>query len=882
MKKKLLALALVFCLVLGMFPTAYAAEAHSGSFGENITWALDESGTLTISGTGPMPNYTGGGEVPWNADSVTSVIVEDGITTVGDWVFSWHPELASVVLPDSITDIGSNAFYHAYQLERFVIPENVTFIGDFAFYANYKLTDPMIPECVISIGEQAFAHCSGLTTVTIPAGVEFIGNAAFAYCTALTDILVNQDNANYANDASGVLLSKDLAALIQAPGAISGSYSVPDGVAVIHDYAFVSCTGLTDVSIPDSVTSIGNHAFSGCTNLTTADLGSGITVIGEYAFDQCASLSSVMIPEGVTMIEYRSFRECTSLTEITIPAGVTEIGYSAFDGCTGLCEVHFLGDAPVFNGDDVFASVTATCYYPAGNDTWNEDVMWNYGGNLTWVAVGDVEPAPTDPTPTEPEPTEPSIPEESEYGGSCGEGIYWTFDPDTGTLSIFGSGTMTTNDYGSPWKHLRDKIVKIDFAPEVTNIGDYAFKALKSLDKVVIPAHIISIGQGAFESCTSLDEVVIRGPVTELRYTFNQCRGLDSVTLPDTVETMVDTFHGCERLETVDLPKNLKVMNNVFQACYNLKEIVVPEGVVDIDGSFWQCWNLTKVDLPDSLENLGHRTFGCCHDLKTVTIPENVKYIGSWAFDWVEVRSKTPTISGVQVIFFTGDSPEFHEEAFYSMNESKITCYYPKNNSTWTKGVLQNYGGNVTWKAYDPAEAGNPFTDVGSSDYFFQPVLWAVDNGITTGISATKFGPNNSCTRAQVVTFLWRAAGEPEPSSTKNPFKDVKASDYFYKAVLWAVEEGITTGMSATSFGPNSPCTRGQVVTFLYRSAGTPESTSGKNPFSDVKSSDFYYNAVLWAVGEGITTGISATNFGPSQTCTRGQVVTFLYRSFTE
>ncbi len=173
----------------------------------------------------------------------------------------------------------------------------------------------------------------------------------------------------------------------------------------------------------------------------------------------------------------------------------------------------------------------------------------------------------------------------------------------------------------------------------------------------------------------------------------------------------------------------------------------------------------------------------------------------------------------------------------------------------------------------------NPFSDVKASDYYFEPVLWASSQGITSGISASRFGPGESCTRGQVVTFLWRAAGEPEPVSDRNPFSDVGESAFYYKAVLWAVENGITSGMSATSFSPNSPCTRAQVVTFLHRSAGQPEAESGHNSFSDVKSDGFYYDAVLWAVENGITTGTGAGRFSPNQTCTRGQVVTFLHRS---
>ncbi|MBE7005680.1 MAG: hypothetical protein E7424_00830 [Ruminococcaceae bacterium] len=174
---------------------------------------------------------------------------------------------------------------------------------------------------------------------------------------------------------------------------------------------------------------------------------------------------------------------------------------------------------------------------------------------------------------------------------------------------------------------------------------------------------------------------------------------------------------------------------------------------------------------------------------------------------------------------------------------------------------------------------GNPFSDVKDSDYFFKPVLWAVthDPQVTNGVSLTNFGPNQTCTRGQVVTFLWRAVGCPEPKVSSNPFVDVKQTDYFYEPVLWALGEGITKGIDATHFGPGRGCTRGQVVTFLWRTEGEP-APSGKNPFKDVTAEDYFYKPVLWAVEQGITNGTSPNTFAPNATCTRGQIVTFLYR----
>ncbi len=172
---------------------------------------------------------------------------------------------------------------------------------------------------------------------------------------------------------------------------------------------------------------------------------------------------------------------------------------------------------------------------------------------------------------------------------------------------------------------------------------------------------------------------------------------------------------------------------------------------------------------------------------------------------------------------------------------------------------------------------GSGFTDVRQGDWYYDAVLWAVDNGITAGMSPGRFEPSGSCTRAQAVTFLWRAAGEPDPSIA-NPFQDVKESDWYYKAVLWAVEKQITKGTTATTFGPEAKCTRGQIVTFLYRFMNQP-AVGGGSGFQDVPQDLYCADAVSWAVSAGITNGTSGTTFSPNQNCTRGQIATFLYRT---
>ncbi len=225
---------------------------------------------------------------------------------------------------------------------------------------------------------------------------------------------------------------------------------------------------------------------------------------------------------------------------------------------------------------------------------------------------------------------------------------------------------------------------------------------------------------------------------------------------------------------------------------------------------------------------------------------------------------------------------------FYN-NDTKETVNLSKAKIS---GFSNLFAGDVTFTAsYEgySAEltvlilAESPFMDIKETDYFETPVLWAVTKGITNGTKEDTFSPDADCTRGQIVTFLWRSAGSPEPKTTKNPFKDVKPEDYYYKAVLWAVENGITTGTSATTFSPDAGCTRGQVATFLWRANDEPSAANSKNPFTDLKNGEYYYDAVLWAAEKGITNGTSATTsattFSPDATCTRGQIVTFLYRA---
>ena len=247
-------------------------------------------------------------------------------------------------------------------------------------------------------------------------------------------------------------------------------------------------------------------------------------------------------------------------------------------------------------------------------------------------------------------------------------------------------------------------------------------------------------------------------------------------------------------------------------------------------------------------------------------------------------ESSDPTVATVdEVGVVTGVNPGSAVITVTTVSGGKqATCFVTVVEDIKT-GDGQGDSGNDPEPGKDPTpdiqDVILPFDDVSSFAYYYDPVVWAVGNHITEGTSKTSFSPNRPCTRAQAVTFLWRAAGSPGPSSSYLPFRDVQRGSYYEKAVLWALENGVTGGTSASTFSPNSPCTRAQIVTFLYRMAGSP-SVNGSTGFADVKPEKYYEKAVVWAVQNRITEGTTASTFSPDDNCTRAQIVTFLHRYY--
>ncbi|MCD7746703.1 MAG: leucine-rich repeat protein [Lachnospiraceae bacterium] len=324
-----------------------AAATVTGTSGD-VTWSYSSTNKrLTISGTGAMANYTSSTSMPWYdyIDSITSVVISSGVTSIGSRAFYDCSNLTSVSIASSVTAIRNYAFYNCSSLTSVKIPSSVTSIGYYVFYNCTGLSSVTISSGVTSIGYYAFGYCTGLTSVTIPSSVTSISGYAFAHCTGLTSVTIPSSVTSilgYAFYYCSSLKSVSIPSSITSIGISTfsncsslTSVSIPSSVTTIGDSAFSSCSSLTSVSIPSSVTTIGDYAFRYCESLTSVTIPSSVTSVGEGAFYYCIGMESVSIPSSLTTIGIDVFGYCKSLTSVTIPSSVTTIGNYAFR-CTGL------------------------------------------------------------------------------------------------------------------------------------------------------------------------------------------------------------------------------------------------------------------------------------------------------------------------------------------------------------------------------------------------------------------------------------------------------------------------------------------------------------------------------------------------------------------
>ena len=568
MKKRICSLLLALLMVVTMLPTtASAAETASGTCGENLTWTLDDTGTLTISGTGEMEdNYYS----PWDnqKESIKRVVIESGVTRIADSAFHGCTGLMSVEIPSSVTSIGAGTFSGCAGLTNIVIPSSVTSIDAWSFSDCTGLTSMAIPSSVTSIGEGAFYRCTSLMSVTIPNSVTAIGKEAFSDCTSLMSV------------------------------------AIPDSVTEIWPQAFYDCTSLTSVTIPNSVTVIRWDTFAYCTSLTKVHIPAGVTDIERSAFYGCTALTeltvaeenasytaengvlfskdmteivlcpakksgSYTIPNSVTNIGGSAFDGCTGLTDIVIPNSVTSIGDSAFDGCTGLTSIAIPHSVTSIGGW-VFSGCKSLATITIPNSVTNiGDGAFSGCTGLTSVIIPD---------------------------GVTDIGDF-TFSDCTGLTNVVIPNSVT--DIGRGAFEGCTSLISIEIPSSVSGIWVATFRNCTSLGSVTIPESVTGIGPGAFDGCTSLESVTIPDSVTEIGY---------------------EAFANCSRLKNAKLPNKLKEIDmGVFFDCAALKKVEIPDAVTDIGSSaFSGCTSLTAVGIPSTVNWIREDSFANCTALKDV------------------------------------------------------------------------------------------------------------------------------------------------------------------------------------------------------------------------------------------------------------------------
>ena len=599
----------------------------SGECGDGLTWTLTGDGTLTISGSGKMTNYTGG-YAPWYnmRDRILSVVVEQGVTSIGDDAF-WYCGLTSVEIPESVESIGEHAFDHCTSLTGVVIPEGVKSIGYYAFAYCSRLTSVTIPESMTIMYSEVFMYCTSLTSVTIPGGVTSTGASTFENCSSLTSVVISK------------------------------------GVKSIGYSAFENCSSLTSVEIPDSVTSIGNAAFNNCTGLKNVYYGGSEAAWGQIEIDSNnTSLTSAAIHYGETHI-------CTTHLIPAVTPTCTTAGNNAYYLCDVCGQVY--KDAQNQEPTTVDAETLPTLghamqkteavkptYLAPGNNAY---YTCNRCGEVFKDAEGQTKTTIADET----------LPMLSSIAhGECGaqgDNLTWVLTED-GTLTISGSGTMKNfagAGAAAPWYNRRTGILSVVVEPGVTSIGRSAFYGCTNLTSVVIPEGVASIGDSAFLDCTGLTSVVIPEGVTSIGgVAFSGCTGLTGVTIPDSVTSIGGSafsgctgltsvpipdsvtsiggfaFSGCTGLTSIVIPKGVtKIWTGTFYGCTSLESVTLPDGLLsieayttDVDGAFENCTSLKRIEIPDSVKCIGNEAFRGCSSLANVKIPESVESIGRYAF----------------------------------------------------------------------------------------------------------------------------------------------------------------------------------------------------------------------------------------------------------
>lgn len=628
--------ALLIFSALPVSAAAFAAEnsehtlsANSGTTGD-CTWTVEDK-TLTISGNGATGSLSGlFSSPPWDS-GVTTAIVEEGVTKIGDYLFRSSYKLSSITLPESVTEIGTSALAKsALGVDRTIYAPSGSYAETYCKNNSitFQASSGTTGDCTWSLsgtvltisGNGAMADCEydeekekyilpwgdKITKVIIEEGVTEIGRANFYKCGSLNEVIL------------------------------------PEGLNNIKNIAFYECKKLEIVDFPEGLTTIGDSAFYECTGLKEVDFPEGLTAIGYWAFYNCANLKSVKFPESLKEIGGSAFEGCTSLTSLTIPKNTATIGSTAFRGCRNIKELYVYNKTCNLKNAFMYTSLEGMTVYGYLNSTAQSFVNANKDRyNMTFVQLKEVNKT-----------------------GDC------FYELDGGSLRIFGNGKMGNYSYNSqaPWGRgvtsltIEDgvenigsyafyycgNITEVELPDSVSEIGEHAFFYSTGLKTINIPDSVTVIKLGAFDGCHALENVELREGITEIQsLAFSTCDSLSSITLPESLEVIGDqSFYSCDPLTSFILPKNVtKIGFNILGGENSLNTITVdPENTVydsrENCNAIIETATNTLLEgckntvIPASVTTLGQSAFDWCTELKSIEIPGTVKTIGFNAFNY--------------------------------------------------------------------------------------------------------------------------------------------------------------------------------------------------------------------------------------------------------
>ena len=589
------------------------------SCGDTVDWTLYKDGKLVISGMGNMYLVGSAGLYSYSSRSseIKEVVIEDGITSVGNYAFSAFPNLEKVTIADSVTSIGEEAFSECTSLATIVMPASLSSIGNLAFANCEKLENISLGNALTSIGDNAFIGCASLKSITIPEGVTAIPDYAFDSCTSLESVSIPQNLKVIGKNA--FYKCSSLKEII-----------LPSSLTAIMDEAFYGCTGITSVTIPDSLVSLGEGIFKECTSLESVTLSAALESIGSECFNGCTSLKSITLPETVTVISRAAFANCSALKTVNMPAALEFIGAEAFLNCVALRSdinipqgVTEINDS-TFENCKFITTVTMTDNVTSiGTSAFSDCVALKditMSGSLT--SVGDY----------------------AFYGCSRLDAVNL---PD----SITSIGDYTFYECND--------LTEFVMPANLTSIGSHCFDGCTKIKSILLPESVTTIGSGAFANCSALESINLPAGLTSLDdKVFYCCAALEEITIPDSIKAIGnETFENCVSLSKIVLPANLeKIGNSSFSGCkkisefilpetvteigeyalaecYSISKLVIPESITEIKtGTFFDCYSLENIELPETLTAIGNKAFIGCSSLKEIEIPENVTTIGNNAF----------------------------------------------------------------------------------------------------------------------------------------------------------------------------------------------------------------------------------------------------------